>query len=939
VPPPPGSAEVLVGRDDELALLAGLLDGLRAGRGRAVWLEGEPGIGKSALAGWLTARASTVDCQLYRGAGQELVRPLPLRLMAESLGVSARSADPLRAEIAGLLRQGAATGTADPVLAAGERLVELVDRCCAVGPVLLVTEDLHWADEASLQVWYQLAAAVDQIPLLLVGSCGLVPRPPELLRLRRAVEDVGAVLMPLGPLDPGRAAELAGRLVDATPGPRLRDELAQAGGNPLYVRELVGALARDGLIEVAGGSAELPAGAGTPPISLATAIDRRLRFLTEDTRSVLRVAAVLGAGFPVTELATAVGRPVGALVPAIEEAVAAGVLSPGAHRMVFRHDLIRQVLAAELPAPVRTALHGQLARQLADAGRPIGEVAAHLLAVPGALDGWALTWLADLPDASLHAAPQGAAELLARAAAQAAGGPRWETLASRQAAVLNWLLRYDEVEQVAGAVLRNTADPELAGRMATIVVTAARHTGRYEQSMTTARQALADPALPVRWRGRLRARHAMTLLFLGQDAAGTEQARQALAEAEQAGDPLGTGWALHAVSWLSDPVPGLAEKERALAALTDDDPESVDLRMLLLNNRAAVLANLDRLDEAHDGIRQALVQAERAGSARLQTIRITAGALCFSRGGWDETLLHLDAVVPPTSQHDFLLRHGLYATIAAHREDRGTATAHLEAAAAEVPAPGGYLRTSAGQLTAARAALAEAAGDLPAAVAQFASWLDPELGSTLSRDTWLPHLVRVALAAGDTGTARAAAAAAAADAASNPAPPLVAAARRCRALLDDDAPALLALADGYQQAGRGVEQAGALEEAAVRLAAAGDIPAARAALTGAVRGYQDAGASWDIRRADARLRQHGVRRGSRTFARRPTTGWAALTPAEQRIAELVAAGRSNPDIATELFLSRRTVQAHVSNILRKLDLHSRLEIVRDAPRQPTGHPA
>jgi DNA-binding NarL/FixJ family response regulator len=112
------------------------------------------------------------------------------------------------------------------------------------------------------------------------------------------------------------------------------------------------------------------------------------------------------------------------------------------------------------------------------------------------------------------------------------------------------------------------------------------------------------------------------------------------------------------------------------------------------------------------------------------------------------------------------------------------------------------------------------------------------------------------------------------------------------------------------------------------------VPAARAALTDAVRGYQDVGASWDIRRADGRLRPYGVRRGSRSLRRRPTTGWEALTAAEQRIAQLVAEGKSNPDIATELFLSRRTVYTHVSNILRKLDLHSRIEIARDAVTCP-----
>lgn len=86
------------------------------------------------------------------------------------------------------------------------------------------------------------------------------------------------------------------------------------------------------------------------------------------------------------------------------------------------------------------------------------------------------------------------------------------------------------------------------------------------------------------------------------------------------------------------------------------------------------------------------------------------------------------------------------------------------------------------------------------------------------------------------------------------------------------------------------------------------------------------GATWDVRRADARLRAQGVRRGPRSLHRRPATGWSALTPAERRVADLVAAGRSNPDIAAELVISRRTVQTHVSHILRKLALTTRTDI-------------
>ena len=129
----------------------------------------------------------------------------------------------------------------------------------------------------------------------------------------------------------------------------------------------------------------------------------------------------------------------------------------------------------------------------------------------------------------------------------------------------------------------------------------------------------------------------------------------------------------------------------------------------------------------------------------------------------------------------------------------------------------------------------------------------------------------------------------------------------------------------------------------MRLAAGGQTADARSALNEAVRLYSDAGATWDVKRADAALRAHGVRRGPRSVHRRATTGWEALTPSELGIAELVAQGRSNPDIAAELYLSRRTVQTHVSRILAKLQLRSRMEVIRAAAeheaRQTGGAPA
>ena len=98
--------------------------------------------------------------------------------------------------------------------------------------------------------------------------------------------------------------------------------------------------------------------------------------------------------------------------------------------------------------------------------------------------------------------------------------------------------------------------------------------------------------------------------------------------------------------------------------------------------------------------------------------------------------------------------------------------------------------------------------------------------------------------------------------------------------------------------------------------------------------YEGLQARWDIRRAESRLRSHGIRRGVRgPRPQRAAFGWEALTPTEARIATLVADGDSTSDIARSLFLSRRTVQTHISHILTKLGAKRRADIVREALRQ------
>ena len=152
----------------------------------------------------------------------------------------------------------------------------------------------------------------------------------------------------------------------------------------------------------------------------------------------------------------------------------------------------------------------------------------------------------------------------------------------------------------------------------------------------------------------------------------------------------------------------------------------------------------------------------------------------------------------------------------------------------------------------------------------------------------------------------------------------------CRGLLDHDAPRLLAAAGRYEDAGRPLPGAKALEAAAGEFVRTGDRGLARTAFTNAVEVYSSLGAAVDVARLQATFRAHGIRRGPHAKHRRARSGWDSLTATEIKIAAFVEEGLSNPDIAARLLLSRRTVATHVSHILKKLDVHSRTDIARES---------
>ncbi|HEY1344746.1 MAG TPA: ATP-binding protein, partial [Streptosporangiaceae bacterium] len=236
-------AGALIGRDSDLAMLAGLVTEVAAGRGSSVLIEGEPGVGKSTLVRAALVAAADAGCQVFWGAGDELGQALPLLPLLEALRVRELSTDSRRNTIIRLLRgEVASDPSADVSAALAEQLLALIAEQCAARPTILVIDDLQWADQASITLWGRLARSVRQLPLLLVGMMRPVPQRDDLLALRRAVGDDAR--LQLTGLTEAAVAELVAALAGGEPDGNLLRLARGAAGNPLYLTELVAALGR-----------------------------------------------------------------------------------------------------------------------------------------------------------------------------------------------------------------------------------------------------------------------------------------------------------------------------------------------------------------------------------------------------------------------------------------------------------------------------------------------------------------------------------------------------------------------------------------------------------------------------------------------------------------------------------------------------------------------
>lgn len=911
------------GRHDELSRLDEMVTAAAAGSGRAVLIEGEAGIGKSHLASSIEARARTSGFIVAVGGADELDQDRPGRVLSalsSTLGV------PLGELAPGASPKEGPAG--DPAYAVVERFVDLVEDHAAARPVLLVAEDLHWADELSLRGLAAVLRRVGTIGLAVVATARPAPRPPGLARIRSLFDGQQFCLLPLGGLDATAVAGMVAALTGGAPGPALTGRLAATGGNPLFVSELIRALDETDALRIESGIAE--ATSDELPESLVAALARRIAALPEVTAGLVRVASLLGSRFSLEELSIVAGQPVVEVAADLRPAVDAALIVGDGNHLTFRHDLVREAVAAELTPAIRTDLHAAAGRGLAAAGAPAARVANQfaLGARPGDLT--AVEWLMRAADEASHLDTAAAVGYLERALELAP--PAWpgRTVAeARLVELLAWIGRADDARGLAGALLDRSVSPaeEAAGRRALAAVLAT--VGELDAAADQLEKAVAVDGEDG---NVLRCAAAGMRVISGTIEPAV--ARTLATQFVDASRPDLACWARNTLA-----VAAVAEgrydemlDHARIASGLLERTWTAPLGFLIPHAwLGAAHYNVDDFDGAARAAAQTLALGERRGDVGLvlHALALQVG-LSWTRGEWDDAAAVLTAAFDLTEETNvgvhLLFFHGVAALIALARGDRQAAEAHCDAGDA-IWGRGGRHPFGLDVLTAARAELLEVDGDDAGALALLRAMWDQTAGlrGLIQWRTIAPRLARLARLAEDHGTAQAVADSAGELAARTSSRSAGAAAARARAYADDDVDLAVAAALDLDATGRVVDAAATREEAAQMLLAADRLPEARPQLEEAAGLHARTGATAHLARVDALLREMGVRR-RRSSPGAATSGWDALSPKELEVVTLVAEGLSNPQIGERLFISRRTVESHLSHVFTKLDLSNRTQL-------------
>jgi DNA-binding NarL/FixJ family response regulator len=830
----------IFGRDESLRLLGDATAAARAGRGGLVMLRADPGLGMTALldAHLLAARESGM--RTYR------VPVMPLH--------------------------GRTT------LSAG------VPEWCE--PAMVVIDDLHRADDATLLALHEVAEGLRDRSLLVITGRHRGVAPTRFARL-----DQLATVHDLLLLDDTAVRAMAVQAMLGEPSELLLRFADGARGNPW----LLARITADGR---------------------ASEVTAWVAELADGDMDLLRFTALLDEPAPVDELAAVIGLAPVEVLAGVGRLAALGFVEEHAGLVRLRHPMVREAVAT-----TSVGLRAVVARALAS--REVApEVVANQLTETH-LDAWTVAWLADHADRLATTPTPAVVDVLARAVDWLPpGDPRLHPVRAALAESLLSSGRLNEARRVATASLAARPETPIRQRLRASLAQVALA----EMDPVAANKALAPERLNGELPGRLAAIDAYSCLLSGDLDGATLAATQATPAAAQ--DPVVEVALLHiraiGLCLSRDLAAAMDLLDQAAAML--DIAVSDRSQWLLSRLLRAVVQDLRHDPAVLDTVEEARPVALQLGAGWLAWLHTVAALAGFNTGQWDQALDEVEtALAMPDLYGMARPLHGVAAHILLHRGDIRGARDHIECA--EEAVGRGVAMFYEHLLVVTRAALADIEKDPQKALELVRAIADGGVGAHQGSAVTgvVGQMVRIALAGGDreladrlvTQMQRST---------SDESPGQQGALLYCQGLVNGDVDLLLAAAKEFAEGGSLVAAARAGEDAAAVLAASGRSTDARAVYHDAIERYTRLAADGDISRANATMREHGVSPGVKGRRGRPKQGWDSLTVQENRVAKLVAQGLGNKEIAARMVLSERTVHSHVSKILTKLGCSSRVEI-------------
>jgi DNA-binding CsgD family transcriptional regulator len=913
------------GRAEELEMIGALVTAVAQGRGGVLVIEGPPGIGKSRLLTEVLAMADKCGVRALFGEAFEYQQTVPFF----SLFMATLNADPPVGDAEALRRLG---GSADLRYWVVHDLADAIHAAAAQTPLVIVLEDIHWADNGTLLALRSLATAPPDVAVLWAVTVRTGAGGAAVQETLSVLHRTNATFLRLAAMTPEAVADMVQDAVRARADASLLSLAAKAHGNPFLVSELVGGLGEEGRLEFSGGRATATGYA--LPRRLGAGMQQRLDLLSDSASEVVRVAAVLPDRFSAGLVAAMLERSPASLLSALEEAVRADLLVEDGERLRFRHDLLREATRQSLPRSLRRAMERQSASVMLGMGAAPAEVATQLARSADPGDREAITALRQAAQSVGRGDASGAADLCKRALELLpVGDAEHGSLVADAVEWLNRASRYDEAEELAVVALAEAASPEVEAEIRLRLPTHTKHSSPWR--VAEHRRALQLSGISEVTRTRHLAWLAYNLVLQDKSGQWRTTADEAAAAAAATGDIEATIMAEVTHALLDS---GEGYTARALGRLEQLRPLAYTNETALAHAYAGMfhanlLAVVGRLDDATARVAEGIGRARREGNAlALATWAVYSGWVHLAAGRLSAARDAADSLPPPpptgATEQD-VHRMLILAEVAAHTDDRNLLqqTANDARDAHSIGSPG-QRRASAYVLT--RAAWYR--DD----VHEAARWLgDINLLGTPLFPHALVRLIlgaRVASAAGDAGLrARVLQASEVLEREQPPAPLLAAVAGYARGILERDAHALVAAAGLLESSERPLLYAGAAEDAGAELARTGRTEPAIEQLTAAFDTYTQHEAIADARRVGRELRRLGVER--RIVAQpRAKTGWDSLTDAELKVINLIAEGATNRSVAQQLHLSPHTVKTQLHNAFAKLGVTSRAQLTQHMRR-------